>query len=943
MKMKLIVLLFLNLCIFQYAWTQQNTLNVLLEKENSSYKIREENKKIYLKENPSLSEFFTNDKGITYYLYDVVKGIPVYEKTFNLDVAKSTGVNYLRNNVTLGYTVNGQNIRVGIWDAGLVRSSHIEFQGRVNSQDGASEIHHHPTHVTGTILAAGLNNSALGMAPSANSINFDFNNDASEILGKITSDQSTLLVSNHSYGTVAGWDRTTSGNWVWYGDSNISTSEDYKFGFYDSRTKSFDEMTFLSPYYTIVKSAGNDRNDTGDGSKVSDGPYDCIPTWGNAKNIITVGSVKKLLNGYINPQSVEISSFSSWGPTDDGRIKPDIMGVGENVVSTLESDDSAYGSLSGTSMSAPNVTGAIVLLQDLNKKITGNFLKSASVKGLIIHTANDVSTTGPDYKSGWGLLNAKSGTDFLLNNEVDKSHFLLEDTLIENQVLNYTIFPKKDSKVKVTIVWTDPPATPLLPSLDPTDLMLINDLDIKVFDGLNKIHLPWVLDPGNPAKSATKGDNFRDNVEQVVFTNSIQKPVKIELTHKGILKFGQQPFSILVSYEPAEKDKSILYWIGGSGNWSDTQHWSSESGGVSANRTPSVNDVVIFDQNSAISTLDLNIDTDINVSSFYWYTKLPSSITKSSGTKLSVLNNLVFETESINTNYLNFEFTDTGNKEKKFVSLPNTLKSNLGISVLSSGDLILDSLSNFSRLELIGSNSLMTIPSLFLDTLMIDSQSKADMQNATIEITKLFKFLGDKDSILTNNNNFTFSTGPTVFVDSLEINGYVLFKNGGDVSGFLKMEQTRILGTLIIRDSAYSNHIVVEGNSEIIIGKAFSVGDTVEFLSTDIAPVSLTGNQGIIGYFDLLKRNKFCFDNLIIDGINVRSDGVVNAGINSAITNSTGWIQENCTDVLFANFEFNTPCTNGVMNLKNISEGSYTDYLWMIDGSSFLAENPSII
>jgi hypothetical protein len=63
--------------------------------------------------------------------------------------------------------------------------------------------------------------------------------------------------------------------------------------------------------------------------------YDCISQQGCAKNILTVGAVNDIVGGYSSPGDVVMSSFSSWGPTDDGRIKPDICANGVGLYSSL--------------------------------------------------------------------------------------------------------------------------------------------------------------------------------------------------------------------------------------------------------------------------------------------------------------------------------------------------------------------------------------------------------------------------------------------------------------------------------------------------------------------------------------------------------------------------------------------------------------------------------
>ena len=66
----------------------------------------------------------------------------------------------------------------------------------------------------------------------------------------------------------------------------------------------------------------------------------------------------------VDPEDVVMSSFSCWGPTDDGRIKPDVVADGVGVLSSVSSSNTSYSSLSGTSMASPNASGSLLLLQD---------------------------------------------------------------------------------------------------------------------------------------------------------------------------------------------------------------------------------------------------------------------------------------------------------------------------------------------------------------------------------------------------------------------------------------------------------------------------------------------------------------------------------------------------------------------------------------------------
>jgi subtilisin family serine protease len=97
----------------------------------------------------------------------------------------------------------------------------------------------------------------------------------------------------------------------------------------------------------------------------------------NAKNILTVGAVSGILAGYAKKEDVVANSFSSWGPTDDGRIKPDIVADGVSVYSTLATNDSSYGYLNGTSMAAPGASGSLLLLQELSYKLINKPIRAA--------------------------------------------------------------------------------------------------------------------------------------------------------------------------------------------------------------------------------------------------------------------------------------------------------------------------------------------------------------------------------------------------------------------------------------------------------------------------------------------------------------------------------------------------------------------------------------
>ncbi|CAM3824572.1 S8 family serine peptidase [Pontibacter korlensis] len=508
-------------------------------------------------------------------------GLPVYYITYNnSNAAATTKTNQLWSGGSLGLNLSGSGSsianKLAIWDGGRVRASHQELTGRVTQKDNPSKDSEHATHVAGTMIASGINPLAKGMAFGFKSlIAYDFNGDNSEM----ASAAKDLLLSNHSYGSLAGWrfnsDRKGTDEdpyWEWWGNTNVSREEDYSFGYYDDDAATWDEIAFNAPYYLIVKSAGNNHGETGPevgkpyflrksngtfelvkerpANISSNDGYDVISTSGTAKNILTVGAVAAITDGYNQPQDVKMSSFSSWGPTDDGRIKPDIVGNGVRVLSTTSTNDRSYAVQSGTSMAAPNVSGTLLLLQEHYANLkSGSFMRASTLKGLAIHTADEAgASAGPDYVYGWGLLNAEQAASVISN--TGGTHLLEERTLAQNQPQTLEVTASGAGPLKITISWTDPKGSVM--ALGPKVLnnrspKLVNDLDIRV-SGNGKNYLPWTLDPAAPEAAAKTGDNIVDNVEQILIADAVPgKKYTITIGHKGTLKDGPQAFSLLAS------------------------------------------------------------------------------------------------------------------------------------------------------------------------------------------------------------------------------------------------------------------------------------------------------------------------------------------------------------------------------------------------------------
>lgn len=491
-------------------------------------------------------------------------GTPIYYTTDNANASITSNTTAVKPGGAAGYNLTGSGIIAGIWDGGLVRQTHQEFGSRVSHQQGGNHSSH-GTHVGGTIAGGGVNPAAEGMAPEVDLWSWTFSGDSPDMASFAA--QGNIL-SNHSYGTIAGW-RFTNGNWRWYGDTTVSTTEDYNYGRYNGKAALWDTMVFANPYYTIVKSAGNNRNSIGppasdpahlirhpqtnqwvpsNAIRPADCPtgFRCITTYSNAKNIITVGAVPSVLN-YTGPNDVNMSTFSSWGPTDDGRLKPEIVAQGVSLFSADNANDSDYGTKSGTSMSTPSVTGNIALIQQLNDSLHSSFLRASTIKALLAETAKEAGQgIAPDYTYGFGLMDTKAACDV-----VSKQHpqdTIIENTLNQSATFSYQITVTGNEPLSATLAWTDPPGQANWPVvLNDTTPVLVNDLDLLIIGPGNTSHEPFVLDPANPAQPATTGNNRLDNIEKVFIANPTPGTYTIQVTHKGQLEHGSQDFSLVTS------------------------------------------------------------------------------------------------------------------------------------------------------------------------------------------------------------------------------------------------------------------------------------------------------------------------------------------------------------------------------------------------------------
>ncbi len=241
-------------------------------------------------------------------------------------------------------------------------------------------------------------------------------------------------------------------------------------------------------------------------------------------------------------------NFSSWGPTDDGRIKPDLVADGINVLSSISTSNNAYAIYSGTSMSSPAAAGSGFLLQEYYYRLHNSFMRSATLKGILIHTADEAGPAdGPDYQYGYGLIDMPKAASVISSNNTDQ---LIQENILTTAAGVYTlpVIASGKGPLTATICWTDPAASvDEVNTLNNPARKLVNDLDLRVA-GNSTTYMPWVLNRLNPGSPATHGDDSLNNMEKILIPNTVPgKTYTMTVTHKGSLRTGAQAYSLIVS------------------------------------------------------------------------------------------------------------------------------------------------------------------------------------------------------------------------------------------------------------------------------------------------------------------------------------------------------------------------------------------------------------
>ncbi len=437
---------------------------------------------------------------------DFVQAIPKPAESLNYNSMFTSRANVIRASLANGgKELTGQGVVVGVGDDGDVQ--HLDFTGRLIDRSAATP-GAHAIHVTGTVGGAGnIQEIFTGYAPKATLL--------SQLETQIIAyapvyvQDHGMVIANNSYGSVAN-------------------DCDYN-GLYDLTARILDQQAFDLPELQQVFAAGNDGTKTCSpypGTfKTVLGGFQC------SKNVLTVGST--------NFNSV-VSNFSSKGPVRDGRLKPEIMSMGEFEASTWVNNGYSYNN--GTSMAAPGVSGGLALLIERYHQLhAGANPQSNLMKAILCNGANDKGNAGPDFKYGFGQMNLIRSLAMVENATYFTSNITTGSTNTENISV-----PANTAQLKVLLYWKDPAASLL------SSHTLVNDLDLQVVTPAPATVLPLVLDtlPANVNLPASPGVDHINNIEQVVINNPTAGNYSLKTIGTAVLVNSPQEYQLVYDIIP---------------------------------------------------------------------------------------------------------------------------------------------------------------------------------------------------------------------------------------------------------------------------------------------------------------------------------------------------------------------------------------------------------
>jgi len=530
-----------------------------------------------------------------------IYGRPLRVKALNVRAAELSKVTPL---FSAPYNLSGEGVVLSEFELATADATHVQFGGRLITHFNLNNNtlnQRHATHVAGTMISAGIEDSSVspgtgpqskGMAPKATLHEYN----ATDDFGVVVENKDTLLkplgivADNNSWDFSLAWQETGSG-WVWNG------GEDY-YGGYDSfYSTPYEAVTVKAGAPLFVHAAGNDASSGNPGPVLGDfsphkhtdengspitsetfcysangsgtdcpanctagvstktgerhceitkhpiyGPFTTVGIEASLKNNVSVGAID--VNGLVQ-------SFSGRGPARDGRVKPELVAKGVDQFSTFPR---GYGTIGGTSMATPVVTGiAALLTEQWRKTFHGQTPTGAILKTLLIAGADDqlgassLDQPGPDYSYGFGLVDAKASVDLIIADGGTGLRIRTGTVHNGDTVTIPLTLAAPQSLLRVDLGWFDPE---ILPQPDDRgSATLINDLDLKVTDPSGATVLPYVLNVNAPAAAATRGVNKVDTTEVVEIKNAPAGRYNVVITAKTATTHPAQDY-VLVANGP---------------------------------------------------------------------------------------------------------------------------------------------------------------------------------------------------------------------------------------------------------------------------------------------------------------------------------------------------------------------------------------------------------
>ncbi|GMU65935.1 MAG: hypothetical protein AMXMBFR36_22090 [Acidobacteriota bacterium] len=400
----------------------------------------------------------------------------------------------------------------------------------------------HGTHVAGTVAGDNFANPLIhdagdGMAPGAKLVVQDCGYQVNACadcpgIGCPVVDLNPVFQQTYTQGA-----RIHTNSW---GDQEDAMPQND----YTAASQDVDEFMWNHKDFLIFFAAGN----SGPGTATVGSPS-------TAKSAVSVGATLR------GTSANSMASFSSCGPTDDGRFKPEITVPGSGIVSanndgSITTNNCSTQSMSGTSMATPGAAGLAALARQYftdgwypsgSEVPADGFTPSAALlRATLVNSAASMTnaTAIPSNCQGWGrvlLENALyfSGQPRRLWVEDDAAAFPSGSS---GETRSYSFTVASGQSLKVTLAWTDFPSTPA------ASLHLVNDLDLVV-TGPGGTWLGNVFASG---QSTTGGSADRRNTLEQVLLASPAAGTYTVTVRSFTVPSGPQPFALVVTGNVSE-------------------------------------------------------------------------------------------------------------------------------------------------------------------------------------------------------------------------------------------------------------------------------------------------------------------------------------------------------------------------------------------------------